>query len=95
VIERLAPLTGGADEDFELCFDLRLTNVFIEAAWTDGALDGVFLALDRSADYPFCFFCLHHTNLQIAPWSARRINSSVECVPGPAALSKRVASAGL
>ena len=50
--------------------------------------------LGRTADDSFCF-CLHPYNLQIAPCSARRINSSVECVPGPAALSKRVASAGL
>ena len=31
---------------------------------------------------------------RLAPCRARRINSSVECVPGPIALSKRVASAG-
>ena len=93
VIERLGALAGGADEDVELRLHLRLPDVLGQAPRPDGLVDRLVLAgWPRRRSF---FQLARWVYSGAAPLRARRISSSVECVPGPAALSKRVASAGL
>src|SRR5207302_8769926 len=93
VIERFAALPGGSDEDYELGFHRQLADVLLEPARPDGPLDRLLVGGRRATDD--AFGC-HGYDIysRAAPCRARRISSSVECVPGPTALSKRAASAG-
>src|SRR5207237_913425 len=93
LMERAAGRPGGGDEDLGLCFPRQLADVLLEPARPDGPLDRLLVGGRRATDDAFgCHG--YEIYSRAAPCRARRISSSVECVPGPTALSKRAASAG-
>src|SRR6202000_2299944 len=92
VIERLAPLSRSSDEDLELCLYGGLPDVLTEASGADSALDNLVLAASRPTADSLGFHRICYSRPALC--KARRISSSVECVPGPTVFNSRVASAG-
>ncbi|GAB4317402.1 MAG: hypothetical protein Kow0074_05980 [Candidatus Zixiibacteriota bacterium] len=47
MVERIAALLGGGDEDLEVLHQRPLTDKFIEPFWTDRFFDGEIIAMYR------------------------------------------------
>ena len=52
MIERLSPLLGSGDEDFEIVNQSVLTNKLLETLRPDGGFDGEILSLRRRLGQP-------------------------------------------
>ena len=67
MIERLAPLAGRSDRNFEVFLDSRLPDIFVERLRPQGEVERNLIRFRRCAACPF-----RHTHVQpgaIRPWS--------------------------
>src|SRR5665213_1288223 len=95
MIHGLGALACRGDEDLHLPLHMFLSHIVRQALRTNGTVLLLLTGLCSRAGHAGWFQCASFSYSRIAPCSASRMSSSVECVPASMPLSKRVASAGL